>query len=169
MTVVTAAEAYLIIKSEEDRQLREQWRRLVNPTVAEALRDFDERQLRDFVRHRGGSSQSAAMVADRLPAPATLKPSSAPSIHEPGEPWSDADRDSLFIARHRDGLKGRQLAQLARCSRQRVAELIGPLRPSGALQGVQARDGWKPSLEALQACGAPLQPLQSAAAALRRK
>lgn len=169
MTGMTAGDAYRIIKDEEDRRRREEWRRLVNPTAAELLRDFEEQQLRSFVQQMGGAVQGAATVAECLPVAGAPSPVGAVLERQPGAAWTLDQRDQLFVLRHGVKLTGKRLAEIAGCSRQRVTELIGPLRPSGALRDVQAKDGWKPSSDALQKCGVSLQPLQSAAAALRRK
>lgn len=50
MTDRTAGELAALIRDEELRQVLERHRRRVNPTVGEALRDFQEQQVRELVR-----------------------------------------------------------------------------------------------------------------------
>lgn len=112
-------------------------------------------------------------VTVQTPAPAlpvtkqVIQPAGGAWPHPPEQPWTDAEREALFEMRHRFKFTGKELGKVAKCTRQRIDEVIGSAKPHGGAQKANAKDGWKPSAELLSRCGLPLQPLQSTAASLR--
>jgi len=102
-------------------------------------------------------------------APAVVQPEGGQWPHRKGSTWTDAERAALFLMRHRDKRTGKELAEIAGCSRQMIDAVIGPERAHGGLDTIVAKSkGWRPSPQLLAECGQPLQPLQSAALTLAR-
>jgi hypothetical protein len=112
---------------------------------------------------RPTEASAAAMSSAAAPV---VQPVGGVWPHVDGQAWTEAERDALFLMRHRDGWAGERLASVAGVRRQRIDELIGPARPHGGLGAARGTDGWAPSPALLAACGVPLQPLQSATLAL---
>lgn len=78
MTNRTAGELAALIDDEERRQLLDMWRRQVHPTLGEALRDFEERHVREQVRDAVRARSAAVMPASVDPkAPAQAEEASA--------------------------------------------------------------------------------------------
>ncbi len=50
MTSLTAGELFTLIRDEEERQLREEWRQYVNPIFGETLRDFETQSAKAMAR-----------------------------------------------------------------------------------------------------------------------
>ena len=82
--------------------------------------------------------------------------------------WSDAEREAMFIMRHKNGMTGEQIAKVVGVSRSRIDELIGRASSPKTRQWPSVCD-WRPSPALLLACGCPApQPLQAVAAELAR-
>jgi hypothetical protein len=130
----------------------------------------------------GGDSQAAiAPHAQPLQAPPT-QPTASPKVatkaaqdmvqpeggawpHTAGE-WTDAERDALFLMRHKLKFKTAELVKIAGVTRQAIDSQIGgarvmqskaPTWPAGLV--------WRPASALLKDCGFALQPLQAVAAA----
>jgi hypothetical protein len=176
MEYLNAAEVFALMTSEQECQVLDEWRRWVRPTLAEALRDFEEQQVRALARYAPASHQSVEAsnsvlgVGGRSPAPIRVdivQPKGGVWPHQAGASWTNAEREALFLMRHRHGKTGEELAGIAGVSRQMIDDLIGPKRPHGGLAAIKAKsNGWTPSAELLALCKAPLQPLQSTAVQL---
>ena len=121
-------------------------------------------EVRAFCEAVGDVECKSALKAR---GPGIVQPEGGQWPHKKRAGWTNPEREALFLMRHRDKKTGEDLAEIAGVSRQAIDEVIGPERPAGGRSTIKAKSkGWSPSAELLKKCGAPLQPLQSTAAAL---
>ncbi len=117
----------------------------------------------------GAAVSEAVRLAESAAAEvlAIVQPIGGQWPHRKGESWNDAEREAMFLMRHRDKIADADLERIVGAKRQMINSLIGPTRPSGRLSEIEAssRD-WKPSAALLRQCDAPLQSLQNVVATL---
>lgn len=97
---------------------------------------------------------------------AVFHPVGAVWPHQHGADWTDAERDAMFKMRHLEGLSDQQIAGVAGCTRQIVAQQIGAKHDWKRKDWEGGARGWAPTLALLAECKLEPQPLQAVSKAL---